>query len=119
MSPGNVEGKSCAAAVSRLQTSAFKRFRAAGDFLLGFSLGAVWVPCILPYARLATVIALSSLAGHYALLFAALLFYGGGLAAAVYAVVKGALKYIKPGKWVERGVGVLLIIIGAYLLLSL
>jgi cytochrome c biogenesis protein CcdA/thioredoxin-related protein len=108
-----------AAAVSRLQTSAFKRFRAAGDFLLGFSLGAVWVPCILPYAGLATVIALSSLAGDYALLFAALLFYGGGLAAAVYAVVKGALKYIKPGKWVERGVGLLLITIGAYLLLSL
>jgi cytochrome c biogenesis protein CcdA len=113
-----VEGKSCAAAVSRLQTSTFKRFRAAGDFLLGFSLGAVWVPCILPYAGLAMVIALSSLAGDYALLFVALLFYGGGLAA-VYAVVKGALKYIKPGKWVERGVGLLLIIISAYLLLSL
>jgi len=63
------------------------------------------------------VIAFSSLAGNYALLFVALLFYGGGLAA--YAVVRGALKYIKPGKWVERGVGLLSIIIGAYLLLSL
>ena len=108
-----------AAAVSRLQTSAFKRFRTAGDFLLGFSLGAVWVPCILPYAGLATVVALSSLAGDYAQLFAALLLYGGGLAVAVYAVVRGALRYVKSGKWIERGIGVLSIAVGAYLLLSL
>jgi len=35
-----------ASAVSRLQTFALKRLGSAGDFLFGFSLGAVWTPCI-------------------------------------------------------------------------
>jgi len=105
-----------ASAVSRLQTLAFKRLGSAGDFLFGFSLGSVWTPCILPYAGFATVVALASLAGNYLALFAALLLYGLGLAAAVYAVVRGVAKYLKGGRWVEVAVGVLSVAAGIYFL---
>lgn len=105
-----------ASAMSRVQSSVFKRARSAGDFLLGASLGAVWMPCILPYAGLATVVALASLAGDFFALFTALLLYGVGLAAAVYAVVKVVGRYVKPGRAVEKAVGALSIAVGIYLL---
>ena len=107
-----------ATAMSRVQTSAYKKLSKAGDFLVGVSLGAVWVPCILPYMGFATVLALISLAGDYLLLLTALLMYGGGLALMVYVIVRGLLKRVKPKRWYEKAVGVLSILIGFYLVAS-
>ncbi|AET33102.1 cytochrome c biogenesis protein CcdA [Pyrobaculum ferrireducens] len=105
-----------AVAMSRLQTSAFKKLGGAGDFLLGLSLGGVWMPCILPYTSFATVLALSSLAGNFALLFLSLLLYGVGLAAASYMVIKGLFRRVAGGRRLERAVGIAAMLLGVYML---
>lgn len=106
-----------AAWISPLQSRAFKALGGAGDFLLGMSLGAVWLPCILPYAGFATVLALSSLMGNYLFIFLAFLCYGLGMAAAVYLITRGFVKFGKSGgRSLERAIGVVALAFGIYLI---
>lgn len=112
-------------AMSGLQTRASKAARNAGDLALGLSLGAVWTPCIAPFMGFAAVSALIS--GSFLEGFSVMLAYAAGLAAAVYAVLKLALRWggkaatrsYKLSRWsrrLELAVGAASIAAGALLL---
>ncbi|MEL9991365.1 MAG: cytochrome C biogenesis protein [Thermoproteus sp.] len=104
---------------SYIQTAAFKRTRGAGDFLLGASLGAVWLPCVSPYAGVAIAATLYSLAGSPVDAFISIALYGACLAAAVYLIVRGLVKIgkkIGSMRHLEQIVGVIAIALGAYII---